>query len=84
MGEEQGCSEKDNEGLAMPHNPANTHEEAEALKNGKLPKTPKQKKTKPGVPSNKIAKRKASRRELTMTMFSDAGGSEVILRQVGS
>jgi len=69
----------------MPHNPANHYEEdAHKLKNGKLPKKPKETKAKPGIPKEKIAKRKASRRERTMTMFSDAGGTEVILRQVGS
>jgi hypothetical protein len=67
------------------HNPANySGEDAHELKNGKLPKKPKQKKTMPGIPREAIAKRKASRRERTMTMFADAGGTEVILRQVGA
>lgn len=67
------------------HNPANySGEDAHELKNGKLPKKPKQKKTMPGIPKESIAKRKASRRERTMTMFADAGGTEVILRQVGA
>ena len=71
--------------MPSPHNPANySGEDAHVLKDGKLPKKPKQKKTVPGIPRQSLVKRKSARRERTMTMFADAGGTEVILRQVGT